>query len=101
MALGDIIYGGSTSINAAGNFLIRPTTGIDWIVNEIAIPDGTAASVYRVTTVNSTGIEVKIADVSESLSEYHLLCTYDYYLKLVNDSTSAQVYAYGGKVYNE
>ena len=91
MAVGDVAKA-HVSVGAGGSYAIRPTSGQEMNVHNVYVPDGTTILLYK--TDGSNDILVETLTGSMLLYNFHL--TYDCYLKLVNNNTSAVWCGYDG-----
>lgn len=96
MASGDAV-GAIESINDDGVLTIQPSAGIEWIIHNLFVPDGTAADGVQVHVVDATG-SILLATVLSSLLSINLHLSNTQYATMTNKSGGTILLGYDGIV---
>ena len=91
MALGSVISS-QQSIEDAASLSIKPTTGNEWVIHNIYVPNGSDVELYWTDGTNDT-----LQDTNDGAwLNYHFHVTAGYYLKVKNVSGGAIYIGYDG-----
>jgi len=95
MAVGDIAADGASV--AAGNYLdIRPGAGVEWVIHNIYY--ATDVKVHRYKSDASVDIAFANRSGGGVFSDYFFHCSNTWYLRVENNTASAQDIAFDGVV---
>lgn len=95
MASGDAVNSGPTSVAAGAYLTIQPGAGVEWIVHNLKLPDGTiSVEIYDYDGTNS--ILLGTATSSWLTMNFHL--TNAKYMRMKNITAAAVYLAYDGIV---
>jgi len=95
MASGDAVNGLS-SVAGSAYLSIQPGAGVEWIIHNILVPDGSTSGVEVYAWTGATYI--LIATITSSMLTHNFHITNTYYLKLKNLAAGALYLGYDGIV---
>ena len=95
MTSGDAVNALS-SIGTGAYLTIQPGAGVEWIIHNLLVPDGSTSGVEVYEFTGATSL--LIATITSSMLSHNFHLTNTYYLKMKNLSTGSVVLGYDGIV---
>jgi hypothetical protein len=95
MASGDAVNG-LASVGSGAYLTIQPGAGVEWIIHNIFVPDGSSSGVEVYAWTGATFI--LIATITSSMLTHNFHVTNTYYMKLKNLAGGALYLGYDGIV---
>lgn len=96
MALGQMV-GIITEVPAGGFLDIRPSAGVEYVIHNIAVPDGTMFELYYSDGVNN----IKVDSGAASIVDVHYHASNSIYYRVKNTSSSSAAIGYDGVIIYE
>ena len=93
MALGDAVVVASTSVANGSSLTIQPGSGIEWIIHNVYVPEGSAIEVYATDGSNAIKFD---SNPSGGFRQEHWHLTNAQYFTIKNVSGSSIYMKYDG-----